>query len=469
MSRTVRLVMVACLVLVSAGPVFASGFAIIEQSVSGLGSAFSGGAAVAEDATTIFFNPAGITLLDGQQVVVGAHVIVPSAKFTASSAPTNAAGAPIRNAAGAPISSGSSASDAGQVGLVPNFYYANKLSDRFSVGLGINAPFGLVTEYDKTWAGRYHAVESAVATININPNIAYQVNEQLSLAAGVSAQYIDVTLSSMVDGGLVNANLAALGSPAANLAMAGDPTNLSNPVNDIFAENTADDWGYGYNLGLLYQFNQGTRAGFAYRSQIKHKVSGKVTASVPTSVANLAAAGLFSEQSINGSITLPATASLSLYHQVSDRLALMGDVSWTEWSTFQELVINFEGAGLAGKPNSPTTENWEDTWRYSIGATYKATDALILRGGLAYDESPIKDEYRTPRIPGADRTWISIGAGYQVTDSIVVDFAYAHLFVPNSSINKVATIGSEDESRGTLQGEYENQVDIASVQLSYRF
>lgn len=469
MNRLVMLVMVASLVSVSAGSVFASGFAIIEQSVSGLGNAFSGGAASAEDATTIFYNPAGMSRLEGQQIIAGAHVIVPSAKFTATSNPTNALGAPIRNSAGSPILSGSSASDAGQTGVVPNFYYTNKLSDKISVGLGVNAPFGLATEYDKTWAGRYHAVESSVATININPNIAYQVNEQLSVAAGVSAQYIDVTLSSMVDGGLVNAKLAAQLSPAANFAMAVDPTNLSNPANDIFVENTADDWGYGYNLGLLYQFNEGTRAGVSYRSQIKHKVTGDVKSSVPTSVANLAAAGLFTEQSINGSITLPASASLSLYHQVNDRFAVMGDVSWTGWSSFEELVINFEGAGLAGSSNSPTTEKWKDTWRYSIGATYKATEALILRGGLAYDESPIKDEYRTPRIPGEDRTWVSIGAGYQITENIVVDCAYAHLFVPDSTVNKIATVGSEDESRGTLQGEYENQVDIASVQLSYRF
>lgn len=447
---------------------FASGFAIIEQSVSGLGNAFAGAAASAEDATTIFFNPAGMTLLEGQQVSAGVHVIVPSAEFTATAAPTNVAGAPIRDASGAPIASGSSASDAGQTGVVPNFYYTNKVSDKLAVGLGINAPFGLATEYDKTWAGRYHAVESAVATININPTIAYQVNEQLSLAAGVSAQYIDVTLSSMVDGGLVNANLAQAGSPAANLALAADPTSLSNPANDVFVENTADDWGYGYNLGLLYQFNEGTRAGLSYRSQIKHKVSGEVTTSVPTTVANLAAAGLFAEQSINGSITLPASASLSLYHQVNERLALLGDISWTEWSTFEKLVINFEGAGIATKSNSPTTENWEDTWRYSLGASYQATEALLLRTGVAYDESPIEDPFRTPRIPGESRTWITVGAGYQFTDRLSADVAYAYLFVADSTVDK-STTTPEDVSRGNLAGEYENAVNIASVQLNYRF
>ncbi|MCF6179777.1 MAG: outer membrane protein transport protein, partial [Geopsychrobacter sp.] len=392
--------------LLPASMACASGFAIIEQSVSGLGTAFSGVAAVAEDATTVYFNPAGMTLLKGQQLTTGAHVIVPSAKFTATAAPTNAVGAPIRDAAGNPFASGSSASNAGEIGIVPNLYYTNKLSNKFSVGLGINAPFGLTTKYDRSWAGRYHAVESAVATININPNVAYQVNDQLSIAAGVNAQYIDVTLSSMVDGGLVNAKLAAASSPAANLALAADSTNLSNPANDVFVENKADDWSYGYNLGLLYQFNKATRVGVSYRSEIKHKVTGTVTADVPTSVANLDAAKLFEDQAINGTITLPASASLSLYHQINDRFALMGDVSWTDWSSFDKLTINFEGAGIATKSNSTTTENWEDTWRYSIGATFRATDDLLLRTGLAYDETPILDEFRTPRIPGENRTWL---------------------------------------------------------------
>ncbi len=439
------------LVSLPATATFASGFAIIEQSVSGLGNAFAGGAAVAEDATTVFFNPAGMTRLDGQQITAGTHVIVPSAKFTTSAAPTNVAGAPIRDAAGTAIASGASASNAGEIGVVPNFYYTNKLSDKLSLGLGINAPFGLTTKYDKTWAGRYHAVESAVLTININPNVAYQVNEQLSLAAGVSVQYIDVTLSSMVDGSLF------------------DGTYSSSPDKDIFVENTADDWGFGFNLGMLYQFNEKTRAGLSYRSQIKHKVEGNVTSDVPSAVDFLDAAGLFADQSINGSITLPASASISLYHQMNDRLALMGDVSWTGWSSFDELIINFEGPGIATKPNSPTTENWEDTWRYSIGASFKATEVLTLRTGLAYDETPILDEFRTPRIPGENRTWLSLGAGYRLTKNLNLDVAYAHLFVPNSSFSKTATLGSEDEGRGTVQGEYENSVDIASVQLSYLF
>ncbi|MFO7983199.1 MAG: outer membrane protein transport protein [Desulfuromonadales bacterium] len=439
---------------------FSSGFAIIEQSVSGLGGAFSGGAASAEDASTIFFNPAGMTLLEGQQVVAGAHVIVPSAEFEAETAENAIAGTPLADVPGANTSLGTNnGGDGGVTAVVPNFYYSNKVNDKLSFGLGVNAPFGLTTEYDKDWVGRYHAVDSEVMTLNINPAVAYRVNEQLSVAAGVSIQYIDVTLSSMVDGGL-------------GVFEATGDTNLlplaSNTDYDVFVENKADDVGYGFNLGLLYEFSQDTRMGFSYRSEIEHTVEGDVNTTVPDTLIPFGGETLFPDQGVNGDITLPAVASLSVYHELSDKLALMADLSWTGWSSFDKLTINFEGAGLAGRDSSTTTENWDDTWRYSAGAAYQATEALLLRTGVAFDETPISDEYRTPRIPGEDRTWVTVGAGYQLSESLTLDCAYAHIFVSDSKMEKDAS-DPEDAARGTVVGEFENSVDIASVQLAYSF
>lgn len=466
---------------------YASGFALIEQSVSGLGNAFAGGAASAEDATTVFFNPAGMTRLADQQTSMGLHVIAPSTKFTAAFAPTNALGTPIRNTSGAALATGPSGGEGGVTGIAPNLYYVNKINDKLAIGLGINAPFGLSTEYDKTWAGRYHAIESDVKTININPSVAYKVTDQLSIGAGFNAQYIDATLSSMADFGLQAtaglysaaqaaaaggdlATAATLQAQADALVAAGAP---SNPNADVFSEISADDWSYGFNLGLLFEFTPESRAGLAYRSKVKHKLTGDADFTIQNS-AYLTALGLlptaqgtFVNQGANGSIDLPASASLSLYHQFSDTLAFMADVTWTEWSSFDKLVMNFTGT-LATSP-SVTTENWDDTWRYSIGASYKVTKELTLRTGAAYDETPISDNYRTPRIPGEDRFWLALGAGYQFTDNLVLDCAYAHLFVADSNIHKTATLGTEDEGRGTIIGSFENSVDIASVQVSYKF
>ncbi len=424
------------LLLLPAAPVFASGFAIIEQSVSGLGNAFSGGAAAAEDASTIFFNPAGMVLLEGQQITTAAHLIAPSAKFSARNA-TSLAGVSLGTNNGG---------DAGKTALVPNFYYANKLNDKLAVGFGIFAPFGLATEYDREWVGRYHAVESDVMTINLNPSIAYRATDKLSIGIGLSAQYIDVTLSSMVDssGGVA-----------------------PNPLSDIYVNNEANDWGYGFNIGLLYQFSDSTRSGFHYRSQIDHKVEGETTTSLGAALPG-AVKALFPDQGVHGALSLPATASLSLHHQATDKLALMADLTWTEWSSFDKLVIEFEGAGLAGNSSSTTTENWKDSMRYSIGASYQTSESLLLRCGLAYDESPISDEYRTPRIPGTDRIWVAFGAGYRFSPRLQADFGYVHLFVDDSQINK-STANAEDFLRGNLEGEFENSVDILSAQLTYNF
>ena len=437
---------------------FASGFAIIEQSVSGLGTAFSSGAA-ASDASTVFFNPAGMTLLEGQQVTAGVHFIFPSAEFKKKKA---------ENAIGAPLSGGDGG-NGGETAVVPNFYYTNKINDRLSIGLGITAPFGLRTDYNKTWVGRYHAVESDVKTININPAIAYKVTDKLSIGVGVSAEYMDVTLSSMVDGGLV--------AFAAVAGAGGDPRPLapivSNSDYDVFAENKADDWGYGYNLGAIYEFTPDTRIGIAYRSEIKHKLEGDIDTDVPSSLTALPGVGpllgaAFKDQDIHGKITLPATASFNVYSKITERFALMADVTWTEWSSFDELTIHFEGDGIAGKDSTTTTEKWDDTWRYSLGATFQATEALILRSGVAYDETPIPDDYRTPRIPGEDRYWVTLGAGYQFTEYLPMDIAYAHLFVDDSKMQKSVS-DPEDTARGTVVGEFDNSVDIASIEFSYRF
>jgi len=444
--------------LLPANMAYASGFAIIEQSVSGLGTSFASGAAAAEDASTVYFNPAGMTLIKGQQVVAGTHIIVPSAKFHVTSATSPAV---VINPAFGPIP-GENDVDGGVTGIVPNLYYVNNPGNGLAFGLGVNAPFGLATDYGKNWIGRYHAVESNVKTININPSIAYQVTDKLSLGAGVSAQYIDVTLSSMINGGLVVASKGGAALP-------------NSTANDIFVENKADDWSYGYNLGAIYQLRDGSRIGMSYRSKIKQELTGTTKTSVPATIAGTAlpalggipTAALFPNQNVNGSIELPASASLSIYHELNNKLALLGDISWTDWSSFDQLTLNFEGAGLAGSTSTTTVENWNDSWRFSLGAIYQYNDALKLRGGLAFDQTPIPDaEHRTPRIPGEDRTWVSIGAGYKFSESISGDFAYAHLFVPNGDIN--ASL-AENPSSGSLVGSTENSVDIASIQLSYSF
>lgn len=457
--KTMRVIVLNAVVMISllttASSAFCSGFALVEQSASGLGSAYSGGAAAADDATTVFTNPAAMVLLKGQQISGALHYISPSATFDKETA---------RNAAGISYSGGNGG-DAGVAKVLPNIYYVAKLNDDLAVGLGLNVPFGLATDYDKTWVGRYHAVTSDVKTININPSVGYRINDKFSVGAGVSAQYLEAELSSMLDFGLS----AYLGS-GSNPALAGA---ISNPRADVYGDLKGNSWAYGYNLGTLYTPSESTRFGAAYRSKIKHSLKGDATFT-QQDPAYLTALGLaatanatFVNQGIKGDITLPASASLSAFHRFNSSWAVTGDISWTQWSSFKKLSIGFDGT-LAATP-SVTTENWRDTWRYSLGTAYNPTEQWTLRSGVAYDKSPVPDnERRTPRIPDNDRFWIAVGAGYKFTDLISMDLGYAHLFVADSKINKLATT-TEDAGRGTLAGSFSTSVDILSTQLNIRF
>ncbi len=423
-----------------------AGFALIEQSVTGLGNAFAGSSASAQDASTIFFNPAGMILLPGQQVVAGLHYVAPSAKFHSTEA---------QNALGLDISGGNGG-DGGESGLVPNLFYSFNPGGKLAFGLGIAAPFGLTTEYPFDWVGRYHGVRSDLKTININPSVAFRVNDQLSLGAGVSAQYIDVQLTSMIDFGLAT----------------GVPALASDHDADVYADLNADDWGVGYNLGLLYEISDQTRMGVAYRSRILHEVKGDAAFGL-VNRSFLAGFGLdavalaqFSPQGLTSKVELPASASLGIFSQVTQEWALMADVMWTDWSSFDKLLILFDGS-LASNP-SLTTENWNDNWRYSVGATFTPDETWTLRLGLAYDETPIPDAFRTPRIPGEDRFWTAIGGGYRLNENIRFDLAYVHLFVRDSKVMKTG-LAAEDLSRGSLFGSYDNAVDIVSGQLTCSF
>lgn len=381
------------------GTAAASGFALIEQSASGLGNAFAGGAAGAEDASTIFFNPAGMSRLSGKQIAVAVHAIKPSAKFTSS--------------AGVP-----SGGDAGSLAWVPNGYFAMEINPKMKFGLGLNAPFGLQTEYTPTWAGRFQAIKSKIETINLNPSVAYQVSDSLSVGAGVNYQHIHGELTSAV--------------PVAN--------SLSI---------TGSDNAWGYDFGALYNVNSQTRVGMSYRSTISYNLKGSSVSTI---------AGLNAPVTL--AIKMPDSFSASVFHQLDGKWDVMGDISWTGWSVFQQLnVIDTRtGATLGG--GAPVTENWKDTWRVSIGSNYHYNDQWIARIGVAYDQSPVSDAFRTARIPDANRTWLSLGGQYKPSKDSALDLGYAHLFVSDASINQPA-VG--------LIGSYKNSVDILSVQFTHSF
>ena len=442
----------------------ASGFSISEHSASGLGSAFAGASAIAEDASTTYFNPAGLSKLKGTQTIFAGHIVSVSSPFTNNGSTTNAALAPFPGGDAALLGSND---DGSTTAFIPNFYYARELNDKWTFGLGVNVPFGNASEYSDTWVGRYHATKSEVHTININPSASFKVSDKLSLGFGVNVQYIEATLANQLDSTAicVSAVLAAAGDPTVCVDNTFGMTAIGDAATDSSVSLNGDDWSLGWNVGLLYDITDATRLGLAYRSNVDHTLSG--TADFTRSAQlngflSFVGSNAFTDTGISAGIDLPETLSLSLHHAINPKWVVLADVTWTKWKRFDKLVIDFSNPE---QPSSRIPENWENSLRYSLGVNYQADPKWIYRAGLALDETPVPSaEDLTPRIPDNDRIWLSLGFGYKMSDSFGIDVGYSHLFFDDIAINNT------DASFGhTLTGSYEVSVDIFSAQFNWYF
>ncbi|MBT8133655.1 MAG: OmpP1/FadL family transporter [Gammaproteobacteria bacterium] len=458
-SRTLLALSIASATTVSQ----AGSFGLIEQSASGQGSAYAGAAAIGEDASTIYFNPAGMTRLSGQQIIVAGHIISPNADFT-NNGSTTFAGTPLQGAN----------SSTGDPAFIPNFYYSAELPNEIYVGVGVNVPFGLATEYSDGWVGRYHALNSEITSINVNPSIAWKATDKVSVGFGISIQYIDLELTNNIDSMAACLNLEAgfgvPGSPCAGYTIPG------NAAQDSSTKLDGDSTEFGWNTGLLFDIDDKNRIGVAYRSAIKHNVSGNASYNLDAGGLQQLAAGLSSppptgsgfnilqNTTLEATAELPETFSLSYVGEVDDKWTALFDWTWTGWSSIDTITIRQAG-GVPGL--EPTLDlAYQNTNRFSVGVNYQHTDKLIYRGGLALDQTPIRSaESTSARIPGNDRTWLSLGAGYAPSTSWSFDVAYSHLFVSDTEINNTGST----TSGATLTGSYESSVDILSAQANFYF
>lgn len=420
----VSLAVVAALAAMS-GSALAGGFGIATQSGSGTGNAFAGGAAVADDASVAWSNPAAMTALpSGNQVTAAGHFLRPSFKFS-NTGSTGAFAAPGTGEGG----------DGGDWALVPNLFFTTDINPKLRLGVAVNAPFGLKTDYEAGWRGQLTALKSEIQSININPSVAYKVSDRISIGGGVSFQKFKAELTSF-------AGSAAAGNVKIN----------------------ADDTGYGFNLGLLAQASPSTRFGLTYRSSIKYDLDGSASFS--------GAAAALLGSNITASVRVPESVSASFFTALNPKWDVMGDITWTRWSQIQKLDIirtTANGAGnAAGSTLSSLAFHWSDTWRFGIGANYKPNDQMKFRFGLAYDRTPTNDVDRTPRLPDQDRTWVAVGVQYRVSKSGLFEFGYAHEFVRDASVN-VPVPGFTTCAAGCLTGKFADKADIVSIQYSHLF
>ncbi|MDQ8189498.1 OmpP1/FadL family transporter [Roseibacillus persicicus] len=394
--------------LFAAPNLLGAGFQLAERSASGLGRAFSGEASIADDASVVSSNPAAMLMLGGDwNFSVGGGYINPGADATLYPAVTGGNAGPVLKD-----------DDIAESAFVPYLYLTKRMSEDIAVGLGVYSNYGLRTNYSDSVADLVGTNYSDITTINFSPSIAYRINEMISIGAGLDVVYAE---------GELTANAVA-GTPAPSFKLKGD------------------DLAFGYNLGILLNLSESTRVGINYRSKVELALDGSASGSP------------FGGASVPGEldVDLPASAEVSIFHQLNDKWAVHGDILWTQWSSFDTLepMVSTGNPALDAGVNAGlrTVENWDDTFRYSLGATYQANSQLTLRGGVAYDFSPVDDEYRTLRIPDGNRLWLSIGGSYALNENLKVDAGYSLIFVDKVKLgeNDNGLIGTNSRGEGNI-------------------
>ena len=443
------------------GNAFAGGLGITIQSGVGGGNA-STGHAMAEDVSAMFYNPALLFSMEGgRQLNTGFSVVNTDVEVTntGSTIPSAAGGFPVL---------GNNVGEPGGAGVTPSFFYRGEpIKGNFVYGVGVNVPAGVHTEYEKDSFARYEALESSLATININPAIAWRASDKFDFGAGLNLQVGQATLTRAIDSYLVCQSFAGAGAIDAATCGALGLNSASNTATDGKVEIEADGVAYGANIGAAYRPDDQTTLSFGYRSKVKYDLEGEADFSHSANLsalgaANLAAAGL-GDQKATAELTIPASASLSAARKISDKLTVYGDVTWTEWSSLPELRIKFPETNSS---DSVTTFNWEDTVRFGAGMTYQLSEKTRLRTGIAQDPTPTPSaNNRTPRAPSSDNLWLSAGVSHQINKHFSID-AGLSLVKPSAASINYTSPGSSDY---TTRADVDSDVWVGAASLNYRF
>jgi long-chain fatty acid transport protein len=404
----------------------AAGFQLLEQNVSGLGNSYAGSAAVADNASTIFFNPAGMTQLKDREISVGVAAIGPSFKFTNN------------GSIGGAFAGAGNGGDAGSWAAVPNGYLSWALNKDLYVGVGLSAPFGLKTEYTTPWIGSAQSNSFSVETLNLNPSVAYRVNDAVSVGGGVSYQHLDAKYKRAATIGLAGATVVA--------TLAGDA--------------------WGWNVGGLFKVSPATKLGVSYRSTVSQDLTGDIKTSGISP-----AADAFSTSNAKANLKLPDTAIVSLTHALNNQWELLGDISWTGWSSIPKLDLIRTSGAQNGAIAQTLDTAFRDTWRVAVGANYQYSQDMKLKFGLAFDQTPVKGEAtRMVSLPDNDRTQISTGAQWALSGGSTLDFGLAYIMFADAPINNNQTVPvPAAPSRGLVKGTYSGNAWLLGVQYSVPF
>ncbi len=447
----------------------ASGYHFGTQSVSAQSTA-NAAAAEAADASTLFYNPAGLTKLESSEISASLNLVSPSVKYNEGQAVYNG-GATVNNSSG----SGKIAKD---LVFAPHIYGAYKVNDDVAVGLGVYVPFGSKTEYAHDSALRYNLNKTELTTVAVEPAVAFKLNEKHSVAVGAIAQYSSAGLRKYAD----------WAASARQTALNPDPAGVGSM--DGYAEVKGKDWGFGYHLAWMWDINDRTRVGVNYRSRIKHNLEGTADWTAQGAVAQRLYAARIGQTLENGGtgyvphekaslkITTPESLSVHGMYRAGEQWNLFGDVTWTRHSRFNRAELQFENAKrtASGQPSNQTViePNWRDTYKVSLGAAYQVTEPLQLRFGMAYDQSPVRSaNERLVTMPDNNRIWYSLGAKYDIGKKHTLNAAYSYVYIQKgdavvqgkSSNAQVTTVDSNVSSSAS----YKSHAHIVGLQYNYRF
>ncbi|WP_394166863.1 outer membrane protein transport protein [Photobacterium piscicola] len=396
----------------------AAGFQLAEYSATGLGRAFAGEAAMADNASAQFRNPAMLTYLKGIQVSAGAIYVDPNIDIDGRHT----------------LFGQTSTSDFANNAIIPNFYFSRPLTDKATIGIAFGTHFGMRTDLGTDFKAAMFGNQAEVHTVEINPNLGYKINDQLSVGAGV--RYV------MASGHFGAASPIAL------------PGMIQKGQHLKYMEGEDNAWGW--QAGTAWQINANNRIGVSYQSAVKLNLEGH---------ANGVAFDGFKNGSYAGTLPLelPASAEIASFHQLNDQWAIHASVNWTDWSSFEKLEADIP---QLGGNHHIKNEYWKDNYRFAIGTTYQATNKLVLRSGVAYDTSAVDEANRTQTIPETDRTWLSVGAGYAWSENLTFDAGFTYIFAKEA---KMLEQEQEMPMLGKFEGQTSGHIWLAGVQASYRF
>jgi long-chain fatty acid transport protein len=416
----------------------ASGFQISENTVKAMGRAYAGREAAGNDASVVMNNPAAMVDFDTYAVQIDATAIDVSTQFHGSG--TDAIGQPL---------SGGDGDNGGGVHGVPAISFIAPLGPDWRLGFGINAPYGLATEFDAGWMGRYQALKCGVKSIDLTGSIAWAVTPAFSLGFSVVAQKTTIDLGNAIDFGAVLAGMQVPGFL---------PQSADGAV-----RMRGDDWKWGWQIGAEWKPTQQDTLALSYHAKINHDINGTAYFTVPPSVQFVftqAQLPVFQNTAASGAFATPATASLSYWHKTMGPVSWGAELSWTGWSSFSHLAIDFANPY---QPDIDQYYGWRNTWFGSLGMDYQISSQWTWRAGVAFDQTPTRDFSRDPRIPDGARKWISVGATYSPSANVDLDIGYTHLFVDDGSVNDLSATGDH------LVGTFDNAGNLFGISMQYRF